>query len=52
MTTLYILFNGAVFVIGLIMIQKNYSNGWMTPPVLSGIAFVLISLPSIIALVF
>jgi len=52
MSYLFIIFNIAVFTIGLLMINKHYKNGWDKPPVLSGIAFVLIALPSILSIVF
>lgn len=49
MDNLYLFFDALVFIIGLGMIAKHYSKGLMTPPVLSGLAFILISLPSLLA---
>lgn len=51
MSTLFMLFDVLVLVIGLMMIVKHCGHGWMTPPVLSGVAFVLIALPSVMMMV-
>jgi len=51
MSALFILANIVVFIIGLMMVSKNYKSGWDTPPTLSGIAFVLIALPGVLSLV-
>ena len=51
MLSLYALFGVVVFAIGVLMVAKHYKGGWMTPPVLSGIAFILLTLPSILSMV-
>jgi len=43
-----ILFDLLILAIGVFMIVKNYKNGWLIPPVLSGIAFILLTLPNIL----
>ena len=48
MTTLFMLFHFAVLLIGLMLVFKHYARGWMTPPVLSGIAFILLALPDVL----
>lgn len=51
MFTVYLLLQLAVLAIGIFMVAKHHKNGWATPPVLSGIAFILISLPSLLAMI-
>ncbi|MFT5849624.1 MAG: hypothetical protein ACI9H6_000437 [Patiriisocius sp.] len=50
MSTLFMLFNVVVLLIGLMLTIKHMGKGWMSPPVLCGIAFVLIALPSVMAM--
>jgi|GEM_PF-6153025 len=44
------IFDVAVLAIGIYMVYKNFDKGWQSPPVLSGIAFILLALPSILFL--
>jgi Na+/melibiose symporter-like transporter len=41
----------AVFIIGVMMVAKNYKKGWAQTDTLSGIAFILISLPSVLSMI-
>ncbi len=51
MSTLFMLFSIIVFAIGIVLVVKHKDGGWMSPAVLTGIALILIELPSILALV-
>ena len=44
------LFHVVVLIIGIMMIVQHNAHGWMKPPVLSGVAFVLIALPSVLSM--
>ncbi len=50
MTSLFITANILVLLIGIFMIGKYSGQGWVTPPTLSGLAFILISLPVVLTL--
>jgi len=39
-----------VFVIGIMMVAKHYKKGWSQSETLSGLAFILISLPSVLSM--
>ncbi|GEM_PF-3354182 len=41
-----------VFLIGIFMVAAYRKGGWLTPPVLSGIAFILLSLPALVRLYY
>jgi len=41
------LLHAAVLVIGVLLVAKHHKQGWEHPPVLSGIAFILIGLAAI-----
>ncbi|HQU08304.1 MAG TPA: hypothetical protein PK539_04665 [Candidatus Paceibacterota bacterium] len=47
---IYMLATVLVFGIGAYMVKTYYPKGWATPPVLSGIAFILLTAPIIVAL--
>ena len=51
MPYVFISVNILVFVIGIIMLSKYYKSGLWSPPVMSGVAFILISVPGILSLI-
>lgn len=52
MSFLFSLFDIAILAIGIMLVVKHYQGGnWTTPPVLSGIAFILIALPSVLYMI-
>jgi hypothetical protein len=50
MATLFSIAPIAVFIIGVMMVAKNYKKGWAQTDTLSGIAFILISLSGVLSL--
>ena len=48
MSTLYILADIAVLVIGIMLVAQHYKEGWTRPMTLIGIALILLVLPSLL----
>lgn len=50
MNAIYTIAPAVVFVIGVMLVAKNYKKGWGQGETLTGIAFILISLPSVLSM--
>jgi hypothetical protein len=51
MTALFTIAPIIVLVIGVMMVAKHYKKGWGQSETLSGLAFILISLPSVLSII-
>jgi len=50
MNALYTIAPAIVFVIGVMLIAKHYKKGWGQSETLTGLAFILMSLPSVLSM--
>jgi len=50
MNAIYSIAPAVVFIIGVMLVVKHYRKGWGQSETLTGIAFVLISLPSVLSM--